>query len=150
VSVSDIGADPHVAEMDLGLVFDVKPLLSADGGFITMRLEPLQQALARPEQEIVSVPVASIGPDTGGFPLPAKEEDHASPAGRKTFSYPIQTVEITVRKARFDITLPDGGTALVWGLDSGSQPKAGARRVMVVTAYSAYFRRGSPAEMRRE
>lgn len=95
--------DPVIRQFLQGVVFDVKPIVSADRRYITLELRPTTAALLRmPEIVIRSWTLL----ESGGAILVT------------VLDFPIQFPELELRKIRTTVTIPDGGIIMLGGMMS--------------------------------
>lgn len=93
--------DPIIRQFLQGVVFDVKPIVSADRRYITLELRPSTAELINLEEQILS---AWMILGTGVTAAPYR------------FDFPIQFPVIRLRKLRTTVTIPDGGIILLGGM----------------------------------
>mgnify|MGYP001593606640 CR=1 FL=1 len=89
VQVSAVGYDPEVGYVMTGIVFDVRPIVSADRKYITLELRPTVSLLT--SMRLITVV-------SGGTPL--------------ALEAPI----VNMQAIRTTVSVPDGGTLLIGGL----------------------------------
>ncbi|MCK6479798.1 MAG: hypothetical protein L6R43_06525 [Planctomycetes bacterium] len=95
--LSQIG-DPIIQQLRDGIILDIRPVISADRRFITMELRPTVALLQRPIQTFST----TLG---NGPPVS------------------IQLPEIRIQRVRTTVTVPDGGTLLLGGLNFYEEQK---------------------------
>ncbi len=93
--------DPIIRQFLQGVVFDVKPIVSADRRYITLELRPATAELIELQERILSAWMI-----IGGGVVAAAER----------FDFPIQFPVIRLRKLRTTVTIPDGGILLLGGM----------------------------------
>ncbi len=92
--------DPVIREFLQGIVFDVRPIVSADRRYITMEVRPTTAELRRMNEIVIR-----------GWSV--------YPGAVVTIQYlefPIQFPELELRKMRTTITIPDGGIIMIGGM----------------------------------
>jgi type II secretory pathway component GspD/PulD (secretin) len=95
--------DPVIRQFLQGVVFDVKPIVSADRRYITLELRPTTATLLRmPEIVITSWTILDGGAN----------------AIMAVLDFPIQFPELQLRKVRTTVTIPDGGIIMLGGMMS--------------------------------
>jgi len=95
--------DPVIRQFLQGVVFDVKPIVSADRRYITLELRPTTATLLRmPEIVITSWTILDGGAN----------------AVITVLDFPIQFPELQLRKVRTTVTIPDGGIIMLGGMMS--------------------------------
>jgi len=99
--ISGDAYDPVIRQFLQGVVFDVKPIVSADRRYVTLELRPTTAELERMDEMIITA--WSILSGAGGAVL-------------VTMNYPIQFPILRLRKVRTTVTIPDGGIILLGGL----------------------------------
>ena len=95
--LSQIG-DPIIQQLRDGIILDIRPVISADRRFITMELRPTVALLQRP--------IATFQTTLGNGPPVS-----------------IQLPEIRIQRVRTTVTVPDGGTLLLGGLNFYEEQK---------------------------
>ena len=99
-TVEENSWDPEVKNYQVGVVFDIRPIISADKKYITMVLRP---GVAE-EKQIRTI-----------FITTPEEVDSDGNVVSHSVSYPIELPELSIRKVRSTVTIPDGGTLSVGG-----------------------------------
>ena len=89
--------DPVVRQFLQGIVFDVKPIVSADRRYITLEMRPSTAELMDMDTIFLN---AWIGTELGV----------------QTLAFPIQFPVLRLRKLRTTVTIPDGGIILLGGM----------------------------------
>jgi hypothetical protein len=95
--------DPVVRQFLRGVVFDVKPIVSADRRYITMELRPTTAELRR----IDEITIRHWSVLSGGTITVITVID-----------FPIMFPELELRKVRTTVTIPDGGIIMLGGMMS--------------------------------
>ncbi|GEM_PF-5799860 len=99
-TVEENSWDPEVKNYQVGVVFDIRPIISADKKYITMVLRP---GVAE-EKQIRTILITT-----------PEEVDSDGNVVSHSVSYPIELPELSIRKVRSTVTIPDGGTLSVGG-----------------------------------
>ncbi|HUU43376.1 MAG TPA: hypothetical protein VMX57_06325, partial [Planctomycetota bacterium] len=92
VSEGAVGYDPDIGTVQDGIVFDVRPTVSADRRYVQMDLRPSIAVVQRPIREFQTITTGVFG---GAV---------------------VQLPEIAVTVIRTTVSVPDGGTLLIGGL----------------------------------
>ena len=103
VSDVEIGGtfpEPSVATFMEGVIFDVRPVVSADRKYITMELRPTTSELLNMRTFAFS-----------GFSAAGDDVVVLTP-----FSTTLQQPELRIQRVRTQVTIPDGGILLIGGL----------------------------------
>jgi len=95
--------DPVVRQFLQGVVFDVKPIVSADRRYITLELRPTTAVLLRIDEIVVRSWTVLTGGTVAVIAL---------------LEFPIQFPELELRKIRTTVTIPDGGIIMLGGMMS--------------------------------
>ena len=85
-----------------GVVFDVKPIVSADRRYITLELRPTTASLLR----MTEIGITSWAIFDGALQV------------APTLTFPIQFPELQLQKVRTTVTIPDGGIIMLGGMMS--------------------------------
>jgi Flp pilus assembly secretin CpaC/tetratricopeptide (TPR) repeat protein len=96
--ISGIMYDPIVRSFLQGVVFEVKPIVSADRRYVTLELKPTAAQLL--EMETLDMNVIVHYPGS---------------LAHVHFTIPIQFPELSLQKLRTSVTMPDGGIILIGG-----------------------------------
>ncbi len=120
-------ADPQIEVIQDGAILDVRPVVSADRKFVKLELRPTLATLALPiEQRTVGV--------GNGTPVT------------------IQFPNLTIRKVRTTVIVPDGGTILLGGqsIDERRNESAGVPLLRDIPLIGFFFdRKGTSISKRR-
>ena len=93
VATASFIADPEVNVIQDGIVLDVRPTVSSDQKYVTLDLQPTVAELVRP--------IPTFTTSLSGSTLPVT----------------IQFPQMTVRSTATTVTVPDGGSVLIGGLN---------------------------------
>ena len=120
--------DPEIGTVQDGVVLDVRPVVSADRRYVTLELRPTLANV------VITTVTSSI----------------ASGAG-STSVVEIETPNVTLRKLRTTVTMPDGGTMLVGGLSQYQQftTEAGAPILSDIPIVTFFFSRERKNRVRK-
>lgn len=94
VATASFIADPEVNVIQDGVVLDVRPTVSSDRRYVTLDLQPTVAELVRP--------IPTFTTSLSGSTLPVT----------------IQFPQMTVRSTATTVTVPDGGSVLIGGLNT--------------------------------
>jgi len=95
--ISGSSYDPVIRRFLQGVVFDVKPIVSADRRYVTLEMRPSTAKLAP------------------GSPWTATITTWQGEPLEHTLSFQVQFPELVLRKVRTTATIPDGGILLIGG-----------------------------------
>lgn len=98
--ISGDAYDPVIRQFLQGVVFDVKPIVSADRRYITLELRPTTAELVEMQQIIINAWSVLSGQATIVV----------------TGNYPIQFPILRLRRVRTTVTIPDGGIIMLGGM----------------------------------
>lgn len=99
--ISGDSYDPVVRQFLVGVVLDVKPIVSADRKYVTLEMRPtITELVAFNTRQIDSFTINQGANVSLAIPL----------------SFPIQFPELAIRRVRTTATVPDGGIMLLGGL----------------------------------
>lgn len=120
--------DPEIGTIQDGVVLDVRPVVSADRRYVTLELRPTLAAVT------INTVTSSIA--SGSGPTSVVE---------------IETPNVTLRKLRTTVTMPDGGTMLVGGLSQYQQftTEAGVPLLSDVPIVTFFFSRERKNRVRK-
>lgn len=95
--------DPVIRQFLAGVVLDVRPTVSSDRRYVTLEMRPAQVSFEDLRLRIMQQNV-TLGDAGGGFAITA------------TVFLPIEFPELSIRRVRTTVTVPDGGVLLLGGL----------------------------------
>lgn len=120
--------DPEIGTVQDGVVLDVRPVVSADRRYVTLELRPTLANV------VITTVTSSIASGSGS-----------------TSVVEIETPNVTLRKLRTTVTMPDGGTMLVGGLSQYQQftTEAGAPILSDIPIVTFFFSRERKNRVRK-
>lgn len=101
--------DPVIAVLNLGVMLEARPLVSADRKFVTLELRTATSTAQLYTETIVTQQIVG-----NGLVVPS-------------VSYPIELPNVAIRTASTTVMLPDRGSLLVGGFNAGLDQFAGTR-----------------------
>ncbi|MEI6232887.1 MAG: hypothetical protein WCT04_07540 [Planctomycetota bacterium] len=99
--ISGDSYDPVVRQFLVGVVLDVKPIVSSDRKYVTLELRPTVTELTNFVTRQIDTFSVNSGAQVNVIVL---------------LSFPIQFPELSIQKVRTTATVPDGGVMLIGGL----------------------------------
>ncbi len=100
-------ADPVIGVLQEGILLDVRPIVSADGRFITLETRTATTALSRPIEEFTTYLGQAVGLEPGlGQPSFVP----------KVTPVTIQIPELEITSTESTSRIPDGGSIMLSGL----------------------------------
>jgi Flp pilus assembly secretin CpaC/tetratricopeptide (TPR) repeat protein len=107
VDVAGGGAGVTINQYLEGIIFDVRPIVSADRKYITMELRPTTSTLEGMATQTVNVQLNNPDQVIGGV---------IQPGGVQNMTAVIQEPKLQIQRIRTTVTIPDGGIILIGGL----------------------------------
>ena len=99
--ISGDSYDPTIRQFLVGVVLDVKPIVSSDRRYVTLELRPTVTELTNFVTRQIDTFTVNAGAQVNVLVL---------------LSFPIQFPELSIQKVRTTATVPDGGIMLIGGL----------------------------------
>jgi len=99
--ISGDSYDPTIRQFLVGVVLDVKPIVSSDRRYVTMELRPTVTELVNFQTRQIDTFAVNSGANVNIL---------------VNLAFPIQFPELSIRRVRTTATCPDGGILLVGGL----------------------------------
>jgi len=118
--------DPVISVLNLGVMLEARPLVSADRKYVTLELRSATTSATLFTEYIVAVTLLNDGVLEGNFDLDGDGFIENEASGFSA-TYPIELPNVAIRTAATTVMLPDRGSLLVGGFNASLDQFASTR-----------------------